>query len=373
MNYNNGSYDAPDEEVEAYWSDLIFGEGGSFEDGEASVNDFFKDMSGGKFWWDPILLGDNTTGVYSFHFDKDYDWENTGQHPEWPIYEFTYDTMITLESLAQKGLDMSQFALDGMNNENYPYLFGYLWDGPQSARNPQWYTTSNIMCIFPPYNFAGNEYIPLSSAADSFAISVHLNMNSSFGVVAHELAHCLGAVDVYRWGYYSSDLMSYAMNSMPAPYYVSHINPFYKIIWGWVKPRVVTESCQITLYPPTSDKYEPVIVRTSDPDQYYILENRQSEKFDFGLEELFGTLIPRSDGLNIWRIDKLGCEAIYNRDRKGISLEVVLRYVNYRCQLWSYTDSERIENISEGATDIIITYVYKNPDGSVVVDIDFNG
>ena len=363
----------PDEEVEAYWSNILFGTG-SYKEGTATINDYFKEISGGRFWFNPILLGDNTTGVYSFRLDKDYS-DAQGIHPGWPFFEHDYDMMFVMEELAREGLDINQFASEGINHENYHIILSALFTAPQKDRNPQWYTTSNILCIFPTYNTPQVYHMPLSSAADAFALRAHVNMDSVFGTIAHELAHTLGTVDVYVWGSYASDLMSSYHFYMPDPYYVSHINPYYKTLFGWITPSVVTEPGPVRLYPPTSDKYNPIIVRTDDPNQYYIIENRYSDKFDTGLNSAPSyfdevRFSPASDGINIWRIDKLGCEAIYNRQRKGISLEAILRYLD-SANLRRYVNIEDANDVQEALTGIIVTDLGRNLDGSSDVRIDF--
>lgn len=361
FNYNNGSYTGSDEEVEAAWSEYIFGTG-SYEQGTASINDYFKEISNGNFYFNPILLDGSSTGVYSFHLNKDYSDEQR-LYPEWPYHDFNYDTMLAIESLKDKGLDISQFAAEGINNANFEEVLINYWDAPQEQRNPQWYSTSAIMCIYPTYNKEYVDFFPLSKDIDSFALKAHINYDSSFGTIAHELIHTLGAVDVYNFGSYGSDLMSDIYPRIPEPYNTVHINPFYKIIYGWAEPVIITNSENITLYPPDSDKYNPVIVRTEDNNQYYILENRKSEQFDSGLD------ISGSDGINIWRIDKLGCEAIYNNERKGIILEALLHNNGESAQVRHYVSSEDINDTQEELSGITVTYIGKNPDGSIDVSV----
>ena len=375
MNYNNGYYDAPDAEVEEYWSDLIFGTG-VYEDGDASINDFFREMSGGKFWWNPVLLGDSATGVYSYHLNKDYS-DMQGLHPEWPYFEYEYDMMYILNELAGEGLDINEFTAEGITNQNYRMILPALFTAPQSSRNPQWYATSNILLIRPPYNFDKTDFAPLSPVADAFVLAARVGMDSEFGTVAHELCHTLGAVDVYRWCSCSSDLMSDGwVNWMPAPYYAAHVDPFYKVVWGWARPRVIAEPGEYTLWPATSGKYNPVIVKTDSPNQYFIIENRQSEKFDTGLRGArsyghMGGVLTSSDGINIWRIDRLGCEAIYNASRKGISLEAILRTSGSRTYLNPYRNSENITDTGLETLTVEISHPVWNADGSITVSIDF--
>lgn len=362
FNYNNGQYEDSDAEIEQLWSDYIFGTG-TQKRGTASINDYFKEISYGKFYFNPILIGDNITGVYSFHLDKDYT-DKQGRHPEWPFFEFNYDMMGALESLVTRGMNLQDFVAKDIDHSNYAQTLIDYWAAPQWERNPQWYSTSNILCIFPTYNMEHVDWTPLSYAADSFSLYAHVNFDSSWGTIAHELAHMLGAIDVYHFGTCYSDIMS---AYTPDEYGAAHINPFYKIIFGWAEPDVVAESSTVTLFPATSNQYRPVVIKTNDPNQYYIIENRVSEKFDsilggFGYE-----------GINIWRIDKYGCEAIYpaNGPRKGITLEGVLSNPEDSLTTKRYASSTDRNDIQE-IPGVTVTYHARNADGSVEVMININ-
>jgi len=362
LNYNNGSNEADPREVEQLWSDLIFGTG-TLEDGTASVNDYYREMSGDRFYFQPVLLDGNSTGVYSFSLDKDYS-DEQGLHPEWPFFEFNYDMMGVFEGLVQRGLVLDDFVAPGVNQDNYSQVLIDYFDAAQWDRNSQWYATSKVLCIFPTYNFENVDWTPLSFGLDQFTLYAHINFDSSWGTIVHELAHTLGAIDVYQFGSYDSDLMS---SYSSEKYGAAHINPFYKIIYGWTTPEVVTHSSVVTLYPSTSDQYQPAILTTADPDQYFIVEYRTGEGFDAPVGEL------GLEGVHVWRIDKLGCEAIYpNHDnpRKGISLEGILSSVGQSVSTRYYKDRKnlRITKETPGAT---VTYMAENSDGSVDVRIEF--
>ena len=359
FNYNNGYYVGSDEEIEQLWSDYIFGTG-TRDSGTASINDYFREISYDKFYFNPILLGDNTTGVYSFHLDKDYS-DEQGRHPEWPFFEFNYDMMGAFESLAKKGLDLNEFAVDGIDNENYMQILLDYYFVPQWERSPAWYSTSHVLCIFPTYNT--EKWTPLSYSADAFTLYAHINFDSSWATIAHELVHTLGAIDTYNFGTYYSDIMS---AYLPEEYGGAHVNPFYKIVFGWAEPKVVTESSTVTLFPATSNKYQPIIITTDDPNQYYIIENRITEKFDSILGDV------GEEGIQVWRIDKFGCEAVYsvNGPRKGITLERVLKGKDDAIKTKYYANFDDMNDTQEVVSGVEITYIVKNADGSVEVIIN---
>jgi len=359
FDYNNGHFNMSDSKMEKVWADKIFGTG-TMDADTASIDDYYKELSGGKFYFKPITVGDNKSGVYTFHLNKDYS-DVQGTNPGWPFHDFSYDVAVAVKSLADQGLDLSQFVDEGIDNSNFADTLIRMWDTPQSGRNPQWYSTSKIMAVFPTYNTAQCDFYPLTPAIDSFTFVAHINQDSSFGVIAHELMHTLGAIDVYRFGSYGSDLMSTVTNTVPLPYNLVHVNPFYKMIFDWAQPTIVTESSEVRLYPATSDKYNPVIVRTEDGSQYHILEYRPADGFDTGLTA------SGAEGLNVWGIDKVGCESIYNDTRKGIRLEASLQ-PNESVELQRYPSDIDLRLSPSGIT---VTFLSSNDDGSITAKIQY--
>lgn len=365
MNYNNGYYAISDEEIEAEWHDWVFGTG-NIENETASINDYLKEISNGQFYYNPILIGDNTTGVYSFHFDKDYT-DDQGLHPEYDFFEFDYDLAQAMSQLADRGLDPSRFQANGINNSNYSDILTPLWNAPQSLRDPQWYDTDTILCVFPAINTSKVDIAPISNTFDKFAVHVHLNSDdgADFGTIAHELLHTIGTIDIYNFGSYA-DIMSDAYkNIFGYTYNTVHVNPYYKILFGWADAEVISSSQRnLTLYPTTSDKYNPVIVKTDDPNQYFILENRQAESFDHGVSSI------NSVGLNVWRIDGLAMDKIYrSNERRGLSARV-LRFQGDSYTPMYYENKTDVNDDTEITTNITIDLISTNADGSITVSVD---
>lgn len=72
--------------------------------------------------------------------------------------------------------------------------------------------------------------------------------------------------------------------------------------------------------------------------------------------------------VNIWQIDKLGMEAIYNSSRKGMML-YSLHSPNESVDLKYYQSSESIKNVTAVSSGITVTYLKNNADGSIDVKI----
>lgn len=129
---------------------------------------------------------------------------------------------------------------------------------------------------------------------------------STIGVVCHEFGHNLGAPDFYDTDYESSggeypgtgewDLMAKgAWNGVPDGSRPSGTNMWQKIQLGWVSPTVLSSDCHIDAMP--SATTHPVAYRfdTTEPGEYFILENRQQTGF-------FDSALP-SHGLIVYHAD----------------------------------------------------------------------
>jgi len=349
-----------DEETAKIWGDYIFGSG-SIEEGTASINDYFKEISNGEFYFEPVLLGNNTSGVYNIELDKSYS-DMQFIHEDYPYFDFQVDIAKAIDELANQGLDISSFSAPYINNSNYQKIMVELWDSNQSEHLKEWYMTDTVLCIFPPVNVESVSFTPISTDYDHFNIYAHINYDSSFGTIVHELIHTLGAIDVYNFGAFGGDIMSSYYPQIPSDFNTMHLNPYYKMLYGWADVKVLTNSASVILYPATSDKYNPIIVKTNDNGQYFIIENRTDEGFDHGV------FIDDSDCINIWRVDKLGMEAIYDDNRKGIIAEK-LNIKGQSKEMKYYKNSNDIKDVTLESSGVRIEYVASNEDGSIVVNI----
>lgn len=362
FNYKgNPYYTDSNSVVEKAWADYIFGSG-SIKNNDASINDYLKEISNGKFYFEPVLLGNNKTGVYTVNLNKSYS-DEQGLHYNFPFHEFTYDIATAMDSFKNKGLNINSFKANGINNSNFSNVLSEWFDANQSFRNPQWYDTNNIMAIFPPINREHLDFTPLSTNIDSFGLYAHINYDTSFGTIAHELLHTTGTIDIYNFGDYGSDIMSSYYPYIEHDYNTVHINPYYKILFGWTNTKILENSATVTLYPATSKKYNPIIVKTKDNNQYYIIENRKAESFDHGIT------IDSSEGINIWRVDKLGMEKIYHSKRKGLSVDK-LTFKNKKIELKYYKNYTNVNDNTEVLSGVKVQFINKNSDGSIEVKIE---
>ncbi len=148
------------------------------------------------------------------------------------------------------------------------------------------------------------------------------------GTLCHELGHDLGLMDLYNTlqGNLSKDVGSLSImsggswgsteggapGSMP-----THIDPYDKEWLGFYGIDTASASGLYTLNAaePPAD-YNILRVNTSDPNIYYLLENRRNVGFDRGLYYGFGSdFVSRQGGIVVWRVDKNAINLYWNSNR----------------------------------------------------------
>lgn len=143
------------------------------------------------------------------------------------------------------------------------------------------------------------------------------------GIFAHEFGHLLGLPDLYdiggdsegigEWGLMGSGNWL-GMENMPAGF-----SAWSKEQLGWIRPLDITDSYQEFSLRSAHEFPDAYKIRTANPDEYFLLENRQQAGID---SELSG------HGLAIWHINtkKTSLYPTYNTvnadaDNKGVDLE----------------------------------------------------
>ena len=353
-------FNMTDQEIETKYHNEIFGSG-NIEEQTWSINDFFKENSNGKFYFSPILIGENTTGIYPIRLNKTYDESN-----------FSSDMKEGFKTLTDKG-----FVPNGFNAK---VITG-------KAQEKQ------VLCIFPRVKIPHVATYYLNE--DTFSKLAVTDFCTVLSGTTHELGHTLEMPDLYGQGGQAS-LMSEttlsstitdlrypgASNNYTLP---AHIDPLHKIALGWSDYEIIDENTTIKLYPTTSPLYNIVIVPTDDNNQYYIIENRKAVSFEsqINLYASRGDIDDPEDagysnyeGINVWRIDKLGYENLssaYNTpNRKGDFIISTLKYPMEYFFPKKYSSIDDVSNILKENTNIKITYVKSNDDNSIDVDITFD-
>lgn len=117
------------------------------------------------------------------------------------------------------------------------------------------------------------------------------------GTFCHEFSHVMGLPDLYATSYTGAftpgdwsalDSGPYNNNGCTPPLY----SAFERYALGWMEPRVIDGPADITLK--DIGHNEACIIPTGDPDEFFLLENRQQKSWD--------KYIP-GHGMLVWHID----------------------------------------------------------------------
>ncbi|MBQ2836248.1 MAG: InlB B-repeat-containing protein [Clostridia bacterium] len=360
-------FNMTDQEIETKYHNEIFGSG-NIDEQTWSVNDFYKENSNGKFYFNPILIGDNTTGIYPIRFNKTYNMEN-----------FSSDIKEGFKTLTDKGFVPSGFDVIWHKDESGA---GY-W-----VANPE----KHVLCIFP--NIAVEHWAEYDLCDNLSASVTVIKYSSVISTVTHELGHAIEMPDLYGQKGQATLMgettlqstipdLRYpgASNNYTLP---AHVDPLHKITFGWHDYEIVDKNSTVKLYPTTSPLYNIVIVPTEDNNQYYIIENRKADSFESqitmysrwaDIDDLEDACYSNYEGINIWRVDKLGYDelgAYQACDRKGDFVISVLQNPKDAFFPRRYSNiSDSSSNLKE-STNIKIAYLQKNEDNSIDIDISFD-
>lgn len=303
-----------DENVHSYFDKFCNGTDNPDEDYMAtigsvgSVRDYFEKQSSGKFSPEFDIIGPITLPKSYRYYGEDFNTEDS------LLYEF-FETALRLS--IESGIDMNQFdnnedgitdfaffiyAGDGQNyydkdDKEHSYL---IWPMEISVKttiivnnegNSKEYTFAGLGCT--------NETI--------------LGEHPTIGTMCHELSHGLGLPDFYDTSYNNGfgldywSLMDIGNNCFegkcPAGYNTYELD-FMK--WRELKTLPLTGKQTITLEPVSKGGIGYKLVNPCNNDEYYILENRQCDKYDRYLGWINDTLRTKygaNSGLLITHID----------------------------------------------------------------------
>lgn len=194
------------------------------------------------------------------------------------------------------------------------------------------------------------------------------------GVLCHELGHVLGLPDLYPVRYdgdpelpASQQRVGYlsvmASGSWGPSIYQrqgtqpTHMDPFCRMLLGWASPTVIQPDSQevysITTAPESD--YQVYLIPTADSSEYFLIENRQLTGYDTGLSPLY-----TAGGLLIWHIDVDSFDKHIEKNQINSfagELSVIPEQCGYRngASSWSqnklwYLDSNKYNSFSPGSS-----------------------
>lgn len=257
----------------------MLNEVGFSDDGATgSAHDFYYAQSGGQF--DPQF---DVVGPITLPHNMAYYGENnsfTGRDDD-PAPMISDACQIAYD---KKMVDFSQYDSDndGMVDMVYVIYAGY-GENAGGGVNTVW-----------PHKFSlhsQNINMTLNNkVVDVYACSAELfgaegTQSAGIGTVCHEFGHVLGLADHYNTSNSSDyllgayDIMDYGSYNnegrTPAGY-----NAFERMSLGWLTPKEITDPADGVALSNISDNNEAYILKTTNEDEFYLLENRQKSGWD---------------------------------------------------------------------------------------------
>ena len=106
------------------------------------------------------------------------------------------------------------------------------------------------------------------------------------GVVVHEISHAIGLPDLYdtnnvAFGMDYWSIMDYGMYTRRSKYPVGY-TAYERDFMKWQQVEVVDSACTLHLYPFSRNGKGYKLVNNANSNEYYILDNRQAEGWDWG-------------------------------------------------------------------------------------------
>lgn len=309
---------------------------------DGSVQDYFRDQSLGQFELDFDVVGPVTVSKPRAYYGGAVYTKRGRSYSQYSSDDANPGVMVVeaLKLADKAGVDFSQYDWDGDGAVDQVFVLyagqGEADGGAEYCIWPHEWTLSaaaSYQAGSSYYYYDGTSYHQFGTAPvsvgqqtiDGVTINTYAcgnelgtlaTYNSStqgydawatvidgIGTFCHEFSHCLGYPDMYdtSYTYYGMgywDLMdsgSYNGNSMgykPAGY-----TSWERWVAGWIEPTVLTDPEKITNLPSlqSSGKSYIVYARSSDyTGEYYLLENRQWDGWDYALP-YHGLLIIHAD------------------------------------------------------------------------------
>jgi M6 family metalloprotease-like protein len=317
ISFNDQDFSMDD--PKGYYDRLLNENGFNGGNGVGCAAEYFREQSGGRLnlqfdIYGPFKVNENAGG-HGFRFFgenimKDalkqlYETETT----DFSIYDWDHDGKVNQVVFVAAGYDGQQEV-------------GYIY--------PQ---TGSLVAKLP-----GDIYLNFSS------ISSELWKDGSlygFATIVHEFCHCLGLPDVYPMGgsMFSMvdewDLMdggNYTNKGWCPP----NFSAMEKMYLRWDQPEELTSSTTITGMKPVSAGGKTYIIRNSgNPDEFYLLENRQQDGWDYACP---------GNGLLIYHVDYL--KSAWGNNEVNIS-DKHYRYDLFHADGKAYSDWDPYNNASD--------------------------
>ncbi len=299
---------------ESYWAQSLFGDEGN------TMKNYFKLMSHGNFWWEPAeeTYGEENNGVVYVTLNMQHPGVSGSGTPA-----TVGSARIPAINEAAKYVDFSKYDKNGDGVITWDELtFVYICGGRSTK-----FTSSPVgSSVWGIHSFKSDS-TGWSTVQDGVTlcktkyVAVGEMQNDgkplSFGSIAHELGHVLGADDLYTLGGYkwnggpgelalqgggSGIGKNKGTRAGEAP---AAIDPYYLIYYGFETPTIASDGTY-TLYSreSTQGDYNIIRVNTANPNEYYLIENRYTVD-----ASSYDAIDTTARGILIWHIDQTVMES----------------------------------------------------------------
>jgi M6 family metalloprotease-like protein len=120
-----------------------------------------------------------------------------------------------------------------------------------------------------------------------------------FAAIAHELMHVIGGLDDL---YFDDDTAVYPRNNAlmaDSTYTSSHLDPMHKLALGWVTPKLITSTGELTAIEIKQSDSVYILPRYNNlyAEEYFIIENRQRDMGDSFFDDAIN-----DSGIAVWHV-----------------------------------------------------------------------
>ncbi len=300
-----------------YWYDTFF------SDDKSSMKTYYKEVSNGNFYFYPVeetyasAASDGVVndGVVEVVIPYKHPMASTGSESK----EDSVSRTAALEA-ATKYIDFSKYDKNGDGYVSYDELAiifvcgGYEYS--YSSARPCDKLAFGVWAHYTSGSGIKSNGVTVGRTFVRTGEYLSENQPITMGTVAHELGHFIGAPDLYdtnktssssNWSYAgnvslmaSGSWLNYsgkARGTAPA-----YMDPYNAIECGLLPVTEVYEDGEYTMYSRHSTKgeYNILKIRTANPKEYYLVENRYHEEGDTQFDAISST----NRAIMIWHIDE---------------------------------------------------------------------
>lgn len=273
------------------FDDLFNKEGYNRNGHIGSVRDYFREQSYGQLTIDFDIVGPYTLSKNMDYYGEDYVDEYGNEYEGIDMYPG--EMIIEAMRMANNDVDYKNYDWDGDGEVDQVYVIyaGYN-QAHGAASNTIWPHEWDLESAHESGDGTGplwldgvklNTYACSSELIGSSGTTI-----STIGTAVHEFSHCLGLPDFYdtegtnfaldTWSVMSAGAYNgpEEWGEVPAGY-----TSYERMFAGWLTPVELESPCRITDMQPIATTPEAYIIYNgNNKNEYYMLENRQYERFD---------------------------------------------------------------------------------------------